>query len=95
MARPYFSPAPTRGQREWSSSQNMAPVNVSEGLEGTLCHVSASGKRATVSLSRLVPTLGSMEKPADCGILRGHQGPWFAQLFTRKLDNGGQINKCK
>lgn len=27
-----------------------------------------------------------MEGPADCGLLRGHQWPWFAKFFTKKLE---------
>lgn len=35
---------------------------------------------------QIAPHFGFVEGPADCGLLRGHQWPWFAQFFTKKLE---------
>lgn len=71
---PLFQPGPLKDERENGALHAIAfPWLLLLSLkrsEGTLSHVSASGKKSKLlSLSRLLPTFkGSEEESADCGI---------------------------
>lgn len=72
------------------------PLLVSlKGLEGTLSHVSESGKADKDLSLQTGPHFLALRRSLQTSILRGHQGPWFPKFFTGQLDKGAQINKCK